>query len=311
MRQIFRSLCLATTLLTVPALAAPNVVVSIKPVHSIVAAVMQGVGEPELLIEASTSEHTAQLKPSQMESLTRADLIVVVGEGLEAFLHQALENPDVANRKIIELAEVKDIKTLPMRSGGPWEAHAHGDEGEADHDHDHEHGGIDPHIWMDPENAKMTAVAIAGELAAIDSANAEKYRSNAEAFGKEIDALAGELAKTVEPLKGKRYIVFHDAYQYFEARFGLDPAGSISVNPETTPGAKRLGEIRQRIKDTGSVCVFAEPQFESKYVATVADGTGARTGVLDGLGAGLAPGSGAYPALLKQFVKDLSGCLGG
>src|SRR5262249_7076655 len=163
-------------------------------------------------------------------------------------------------------------KLLPVRSGGLWEAHHHGDEGGGsgeDPDHDDAHGGNDPHIWMDPENAKLIARALAKALSELDQANADRYQANAEKFVGDLDKLSAEITQAVRPVNDKRYIVFHDAYQYFETRFGMSPAGSITVNPEVTPGAKRIREIHDRIAQTKAVCVFAEPQFESKYVETV------------------------------------------
>jgi zinc transport system substrate-binding protein len=275
------------------------------------------------------------LKPSQVEALQNADLIVV-GDNLEAFFRKALENPEIAAKRKLELAEAQGVKTLPVREGGVWEAHHHEEaEGDSDHDHDHEgeagktaeheheheherehehehdHEGPDPHIWMDPENAKAIAAAIAAELSAQDPANAGIYAANAKAFDARMDTLSQDITTEIAPVKDKRYIVFHDAYQYLENRFGLSPAGSITLNPEVTPGAKRLGEIHHRIEDTASVCVFAEPQFESKYVETVVEGTKARTGVLDGLGAKEKPGPEAYEAMMKTLVGDLTRCLKG
>jgi zinc transport system substrate-binding protein len=302
-------------------LAAPRVVASIKPIHAIAASVMQGAGEPELLLDAAVSEHTAQLKPSQVAALQNADLIIVVGDNLEAFFRKALENPEIAGKRALELAEAPGVKTLPLREGGVWEAHNHDEaEGDGDHDHEatpeaheheHEHEGPDPHIWMDPENAKAIAATIAAELSTQDPANANLYAANAKQFETRMDALSQEIATEIAAVKDKRYIVFHDAYQYFENRFGLSPAGSITLNPEVTPGAKRLGDIHHRIDDTASVCVFAEPQFESKYVETVVEGTTARTGVLDGLGAKVTAGPDAYEAMIKAFAGDLTRCLKG
>ncbi len=293
--------------LSSPSLASPKVVATIKPIHSIAANVMAGVAEPKLLLDAALSEHTAQLTPSQVEAMHNADLIIVVGENLEAFLHKALENPDIA-KKLFEAGELPGLKVLPVRSGGLWEPH-HDEEGEEHHkgeeehyegeaegahaDHD-EHGGSDPHIWMDPENVKVIANELAKALSDIDMENAAKYQANAGKFAADLDALSQELATAVKPVRDKRFIVFHDAYQYFETRFGMSPAGSITVNPEVMPGARRIKEIHDRIAETGSVCVFAEPQFESKYVETVIEGTKAKASVLDGLGAKEPAGPAAY-----------------
>lgn len=306
--------CLFATAFSTASLAAPKVVATIKPIHSIAANVMAGVTEPELLLDAAVSEHTAQLTPSQVRSMQNADLIVAVGENLEAFLHKALENPEIGQKKVFEAGEAPGVKTLKARDGGLWEPHSdegEGEEAHAEEGHDHDHGGNDPHVWMDPENAKAIANELAKTLSGLDSANATKYQENAAKFASSIDALSAEIKTEVAPVQNKRYIVFHDAYQYFEARFGMNPAGSVTVNPEVTPGAKRLKEIHDRIAETKAVCVFAEPQFEPKYVETVIEGTKAKTAVLDGLGAQEAKGPDAYAGMMRRFVTSLVGCLKG
>lgn len=309
----FALACLFATALSTTSLAAPRVVATIKPIHSIAANVMAGIAEPELLLDAAVSEHTAQLTPSQVEAMQNADLIIVVGDNLEAFLHKALENPDIAQKKLLEAAELPGIKTLAARSGGLWEPHEDEGEEEGAHEegHDHDHGGKDPHIWMDPENAKVIARELARTLAGLDSENAAKYQANVEKFTAGLDALSKEISSTVSPVRDKRYIVFHDAYQYFEARFGMSPAGSITINPEVTPGARRIKEIHDRIAATNAVCVFAEPQFESRYVDTVIEGTKARSAVLDGLGAREPKGPQAYAGMMHRFVTALTSCLKG
>lgn len=301
--------CLFATALAGPGITAPRVVATIKPVHSIAANVMAGIAEPELLLDAAVSEHTAQLTPSQVEAMQNADLIVVVGDNLEAFLHKALENPDLAQKKLFEAAELPGIRILPARSGGLWEPHHHEGEEETAQEEDHDHDGKDPHIWMDPENAKVIARELAKTLSGLDAENAVKYRANAEKFAVSLDALSKEIRTAVDPVHDKSYIVFHDAYQYFEARFGMSPAGSITINPEVTPGARRIKEIHDRIAATHAACVFAEPQFESKYVDTVIEGTNARSAVLDGLGAREPKGPQAYIGMMHGFVTALTSCL--
>lgn len=310
----FALACLFATAFSTASLAAPKVVATIKPIHSIAANVMAGIAEPELLLDAAVSEHTAQLTPSQVRSMQNADLIVAVGENLEAFLHKALENPEIGQKKVFEAGEAPGVKTLPARDGGLWEPHSHEGESEeahAEEGHDHDHGGHDPHIWMDPENAKAITTELAKTLSGLDSANAAKYQENAAKFAKGLDALSAEIKTEIAPVQDKRYIVFHDAYQYFEARFGTSPAGSITISAEVTPGAKRLKEIHDRIAETKAVCVFAEPQFEPKYVETVIEGTQAKTAVLDGLGAQEAKGPDAYAGMMRRFVSSLTGCLKG
>ena len=297
----------------------PAVVGSIPPVHSLVAAVMAGVGEPKLLVKGGASPPTASLRPSDAAALQKADLVFWIGDGLEAFLAKPLAAlPDRA--RAVALDAAPGVRLLPVRQGGVWDGHrdAHGHE-EHEHAEDHGHdqsaddhgeGALDMHIWLDPENAKAMATAIAQALAEADPARADVYAGNAKALHQRLAALDEELRAELAPVTGKPYIVFHDAYQYFEARYGLSPAGAITFSPERAPGAKTLSEIRERIRTSGAACVFREPQFEPDLVKTVIGGSFARVGVLDPIGADIPPGAEAYPTLLSQMASSLRDCLG-
>jgi zinc transport system substrate-binding protein len=309
------ALCLAAS----PALAAPKVIASVVPVHGIVSAVMGETGQPELLLSGSMSEHRATYTPQQIADLGKADLVFIIGQGLEAKLSQMSGSEAVNGKRFVELSSAPGITTLPIREGGAWEAHDHDHGHDHGHDHDHGHGeekaegvlSFDPHVWLDPENAKAMAAAVAAELAKADPANAATYTTNAEAFARSLDALSGEIAAELAPVKAVPYVVFHDAYQYFETRFGLSAAGSIADVSAKAPSAKRLKEVRGKIAEVKAACVFREPQYDGKVVQTVIEGTSARDGVLDPLGAGIAPGAGAYQQLLSQLSKDLKACLAG
>jgi zinc transport system substrate-binding protein len=317
----------AALLLSGTALAGepPKVIASIVPVHSLVAGVMEGVGTPELLLSGQTSEHNAAFTPAQIASLGKADAIFIVGKGLELKLPELSGSDAVNGKTFVELMEAPGMKHLPIREGGTWEAHHHGEEdhdhegeeghnGEEDHDHDgegHEHGAEDPHVWTDPDNAKAMVAAIAAELSRIDPANATAYAANATQVSAGIDSLDKELAAELEPVRAKPFIVFHDAYQYFEARYGLAGVGSISNFSATAPSAQRLAEIRARITETGALCVFREPQFPDQAVTTVIEGTKAKAGVLDGIGANLEPGPAAFGTLMRSLAGNLKACLAG
>jgi zinc transport system substrate-binding protein len=222
----------------------------------------------------------------------------------------------VNGKRFVELSSAPGITTHPVREGGAWEAHDHGH----DHDHDHDHGhgeaadgvlSFDPHVWLDPANAMAMAAAVAAELAMADPANAAAYTANAETFARSLDALSEKIAADLAPVKTVPYVVFHDAYQYFEKRFGLAAAGSISDVSAAAPSAKRLREVRRKIADVKAACVFREPQFDGKMVQTVIEGTGAREGMLDPIGASITPGPGAYQQLLQDLSKNLKACLAG
>ncbi|KAB2668339.1 zinc ABC transporter substrate-binding protein ZnuA [Ochrobactrum sp. LMG 5442] len=326
----FRSLLLASAFLagaTDISLAAERegVVVSIKPLHSIVSAVMQGVGEPKLIVQGAGSEHVYSLKPSDAEAIEHAKVIFWAGPSMETFLDKPIDTLG-EGAKVVALGDADGLTRLKFREGGPFEAHDHGHEGhdhahddkkhdhaaetsEAGHDHDHGHGEYDLHFWLDPQNGKVLATDIAKTLGASDPEHAAQYEKNARDYGEKIDALTREIASELEPVKDKPFIVFHDAYQYFENRFGVKAAGSITVSPEKAPGAARIKEIHDKIKSLGATCVFSEPQFEPKLVKTVIDGTEARTGILDPLGAELKDGPDLYPQLIRNLADSLKTCL--
>ncbi|MCO5147940.1 MAG: zinc ABC transporter substrate-binding protein [Aquamicrobium sp.] len=341
MSRLFRSFALALpAVLSVPFAAIPahaldGVVASVKPVHSLVAAVMEGVAEPALLVRGSGSEHVHSLRPSDAAALENAKIVFRVGEGMETFLNGPLKTL-AAGARVVSLEDAPGLEMLAFREGGPFESHSHDDEDGDDHDghdheghshesdsgahaHDHDHEGHsdenrahpdrDLHFWLDPVNARAMVAEIARVLGEADPANAARYAGNAEAYLARLDALVAETAATVEPVKARPAIVFHDAYQYFEKRFGLNVAGSITVSPEVLPGAQRLTEIREKVKELGAVCVFSEPQFEPKLVSVVTEGTDARTGVLDPLGAEIADGADLYVMLIRNLGESFAACL--
>lgn len=306
---------LAATCLTSTAFAAPNVVASIKPVHSLVAAVMEGVGEPALIVKGSASPHTYALRPSDAGALESADVVFWTGHGMELFLGDALETL-AGKAEVVELADAPGITLLPVREGGAFEAHSHGGE-DHDHDHDHEghdhaheHGEGDMHFWLDPENAKLMVAQIATTLSEADPENAATYAANAEAEVAKLDALEAEIAATLAPIADKPFIVFHDAYQYFEARFGLALAGSVTVTPDVTPGAARIDELKAKVASLDATCVFAEPNFEPTIISAITEGTNAKSGVLDPEGGALTEGVDLYPNLLRGLATSLVDCLG-
>ncbi len=296
---------------------APVVVTSIKPVHSLVSAIMQGVGKPELIVDGAASPHTYNLKPSNARALQDAKVIFWVGPGLEAFLEKPLESLG-SDSIVARLDDAPGLVRLPFREGGAFEAHDDGDEhadagndpAADDHDHDEDdHHGFDTHLWLDPMNAKAMAAEITTTLVAADPANALTYEANAKALDDKLDALDKEIAATVSSVKDKPFIVFHDAYQYFEHRYHIRVAGSITVSPETIPGAERVSEIHQKVADLGATCVFAEPQFEPRLVNVVIEGTKAKSGVLDPEAATLPAGPDLYFTLMRGIAESMKSCL--
>jgi zinc transport system substrate-binding protein len=305
MRLIMSTLLLMVTASS--ALSDVKVMTSIKPVHSLVASVMEGVGTPGILVTGADSPHTYSLKPSDAEALQQANVIFWVGHELEAFLEkpvQALGN----KAKVVSLMDEKGITTLPPRKGNNFDKQEH--EGEEALGHDHAGDEKDAHIWLDPDNAKAMVTNIAEALSEADSANASTYQANATKTLADIDAMSAEITNTLAPAKGKGFIVFHDAYHYFEERFGVEASGAISINPENPPGAKGIANIRASLNDGKIQCVFSEPQFDSKLVGVILEGTTVKSSTLDPVGATLDPSPELYGQVMRSIAKNLVDCLG-
>ncbi len=290
------------------ALAVPRVVVTIKPIHSLVAGVMAGVGEPALLIQGAGSPHHYSLRPSDARLLAHADLVIRVGADFETFLNRSLVSL-AGKARIFSLDRLPGLTLLPARAGGVWEK---------DDDHDGEaaaagtnHEEFNLHLWLDPQNARVVAAGLVKELSELDPADAARYRANGAALDRRLVSLDRELAKELAPVAGIPYVVFHDAYPYLERRYHLRAVGSITVNPEREVGARRVAEIRAKIKAIGARCLFSEPQFQSSLVGTLIEGTQTKSGVLDPLGADLPAGPDAYFRIMEDLGHSLRQCLGG
>jgi len=257
-----------------------RVVVSLPPVHSLAAQVMEGAGAPRLLLRGGGSPHTYALKPSDARALGRADVVFWVGPAMERFLVKPLA---AAAARDVALLDAPGVRLA----------------------------GGDPHIWLGPANAKAMVRRIADMLAGLDAANASRYRANAKAALARLDRLSAEISGLLAGVRTVPYVTFHDAYGAFETAFGLRPATAVVPSPEQRPGARRLRAIRATIRETGAACVFTEPQFRPALVQTIVQGTGARIGVLDPLGHDLKPGPDAYGALMRGLARSLAACLGG
>lgn len=303
--------CAALILAALPAQAeTPKVIASIQPIHSLVAAVMDGVGKPGLVVTGAQSEHTFALKPSDARAIQAADMVVLVDENYETFLAKPLK-AKAGKADIIALADLPGATILSSREGGIWEEEHEEEHGHDTHGHEdgHHHGAVDGHVWLDPTNARLLVTAVADRLAERDPAHAETYRANAKTTAARLDALDVQLKTTLAPIAGRPYVVFHDAYQYFEKRYGLAAAGSITVDPDRPPSAKRLAALRDRLKASGTTCVFREPQFPAPVVETLAGSAGAGTGVLDPQGAHIPPGPNQYFTLMTELSSALTSCL--
>ena len=296
----------------------PKVAVDISPVHSLVSRVMLGVGTPDLIVQAGASPHGYTLRPSEAKALQDAQMVFWMGESLSPWMEGALDTLS-SDATIITLLERDETILLEFREGAMFEEHDHDDHGDEKHDDhgdekhddhgDHEdHGSHDPHAWLSPDNARIWLNLIASQLSIVDPENAGTYFANAAAARSEIEALTIEVNSLLEPVRGKKFIVFHDAYQYFEKAFDLSASGAISLGDASKPSPARIAEIQGRILEESIDCVLSEPQFNKGLVATVMAGSKAKTSVIDPLGAGLKPGPDLYSELIRNMTKTLVDC---
>ena len=315
-----------------PVNADVKVVTSIKPLHSLASYLMDGVGKPDLIVDGYASPHGFAMKPSHAKMLQNADLIFWVGEDLESFLEKPLSSIAKKAEKI-ELMEIKGLNVLKFRERNIFDEHDHDDHDDHgkkeddhdDHDHDehakkeehddhddhdghegHAHGEYDPHIWLDPMNAKVILNEMVEHLIENDAKNAAKYKSNLKKALKEIDKLNKDVK--AELSKSTASIVFHDAYQYFEERYNVNILGAFTVNTDVMPGAGQLAEIREIIEHDKVTCVFSEPQFNPDIIKAVAKDMNIKTGVVDPLGATLDPGKDLYFKLIRNMSASFKGC---
>jgi zinc transport system substrate-binding protein len=284
--------------------AETRVVVTSKPVHSLVASVMGAAGRPTLLVTGSASPHTYAMKPSDAKAVNAAQVFFRVSAELEPFTAKLVTSLGSSVR-VVTLAETPGLKRLAKREGGAFEEDGHAG-------HGHKAGSddeTDAHVWLDPGNAALLAGRIAAVLGEADPGNAAVFKANADALAGRIDQLAADLRRTLEPVKGKSFIVFHDAYQYFEAWSGLAAAGSITTSPDVQPNGKRLTALRRKIASAKVACVFAEPQYQPKVVAALTEGLAVKPGTLDPEGALLEPGPDLYDRMMRALADNLAACL--
>ena len=305
-----------------------RVVATIKPLHSLVSAVMAGLGEPHLIMRGAATPHTFSLRPSDAAVLANAQVIFLIGESMETSLIGPIDSL-AGNAQVIALSEARDLIQRPLRVGARFEAHGHVNDdehgrheedseehsekeevshGEDDHD-SHEQGEFDMHIWLDPVNAGVMVRTIAATLSRVDPENAAGYTANAVALLQRLDALGAQISREVAPIRGKPFIVFHDAYRHFEDRFGLTAVGSAVVSADRPPGARRILELRNKVRELGVTCVLTEPQFEPRLVNVIIEGTPARAGAVDPLGVAITSGPQLYFSLLRNMAASFRDCL--
>ena len=299
----------------------PNVAADIAPVHSLVSRVMEGVGAPKLVIKSGASPHDYRLRPSEAKALQDADLVFWMGEELTPWMNGALETL-ASKASITTLLDQEGVTLHDFRESALFEAHDHDedkdhkdhdDHDDHDDDNDHkdhdDHGGHDPHAWLSPENAKLWLNIIASKLSVADPQNAASYFMNAAAGQAEMEEMIVEVNVMLKPVQGGKFVVFHDAYQYFENDFDFYASGAISLGDSSDPSPARIQKVQKRIRDEGIQCVLAEPQFNEGLVVTVMEGSEATASVIDPLGAELNTGPNLYTQLIKNMAKTLRDCL--
>ncbi len=363
---------IAPLLLSFSAKADIKVVTTIKPLHSLISSIMEGVGEPSLIIEGTSNPHTFVFKPSHAQMLEEADIVFWIGEDLEAFMEKPLDSL-AGNATKISFMELSSIEKLKFREENIFDDHDdhdghedeheghddhdddghkdddhddhghddhdghedeheghddHDDDGHKDDDHDdhghddhdghedeheghddhegHHHGEFDAHIWLDPSNAIEMVLEISHELSEIDPDNSAKYEQNANKAIASLNNLINDINSSIP--KDASYVVFHDAYQYFENRFGVSSAGALTLNPDVLPGAKQIDAIQDLIQDENIKCIFSEPQYNPKIIETLAADMKISTGILDPLGAFIDQGPEMYQNLILDIANSLKDC---
>ncbi|MGD9425034.1 zinc ABC transporter substrate-binding protein ZnuA [Pantoea sp. NSTU24] len=297
-----------TALLSLPAQSA--VVASIKPVGFIASAIADGVTPVEVLLPDGASEHDYSLRPSDAKRLKNAELVVWVGPEMEAFMAKSVA--ELPAQKNLAMVNIDGVKPLLISGGEDEDEHAA--EKSEDHEaeaHHHHHGEFNMHLWLSPEIARKTAVAIHAKLLELMPQDKAKLDANLQQFEVALADTDKRVSAQLAPVKNKGYFVFHDAYTYFEKHYGLSPAGHFTVNPEIQPGAQRLHQIRTQLVEQKAVCVFAEPQFRPAVIDAVARGTQVRKGTLDPLGTDISLAKDSYVKFLSQLSSQYERCLNG
>ncbi len=322
MRYII-SVAIASMAATAATAEVPRVVTDFAPAQGLVAMVMGDLGSPEMLLEQGANAHDFQLRPSQAAALADADLVVWMGPEMSPWLDRSLEGLD--GGADLRLLAVEGTHLQPFGDSSPHdhadhddhadhEDHAahddHATEAADDHDgHDHDHDGMDPHAWLDPANGKHWLDTIAAELARLDPENAATYAANAASGKTRITEADADLAQRLAPLHDRPFVVFHDAYGYFTAHYGLTLAGSVAAGDATSPGAAHLKELQEAAGST-ALCLFPEAGHDPKLLAQMAEATGVKLGgALDPEGVMVAPDAGAYLAVLNGVADTLLACL--
>ena len=321
-----------------------GVISTIQPINSLVSAIIGNTGKSITIIPSEQSPHDFKLKPSDVKVLQNGNIIFYVSNHLESSITKVLKNLP-KNIKLINLMEESGVNHLAIRDNDAWERHDH--HGHDDHDvhdkhgkkhddhddhdkhgkkhddhddhdkhgkkhddHDDHEKEDDVHVWLSPDNAIKIVQKVNKVLSLYFPENSKIYNDNTTKFIDKIRNLKMELVKELSPIKNKPYIVFHDAYQYFEKTFELNAVGSVALEGDIASSPKQISIIKDKIVKSKASCVFQEPQFDSKLVKIVVEGTDAKIGTLDPLGVNISENKDFYLQLLTNMTKSLKECLG-
>ena len=310
-----------------------RVSVSIPPLYSLVAGVMEGVGKPELLMAGLQSPHTQALTPSILRKINQSDLVVWVGPSYEFSLKKTLGggmgdglDNNLKDGAVLTAIQMDNLVHYGQRQteSADDHAHEHNHERAEGSDDDQQHfdlGYIDPHIWLSTDNAKEIVLQVGQRLSEADPANAGQYERNVTKILNRIDRLFADLSMQLANLEKRHYLVFHDAFQYFEKAFGLENMGVVALNAHRSPGARHLHELLERIQDltngtknglsnsSGSLCVFREPQFSSNALQVLVKEPGVKQGILDPLGVDFPLDKDHWFTLMENLAHGFAECL--
>ncbi len=273
-----------------------RVAASIAPLHALVSGVVKGAEKTDLIVKSGISPHGFSLSPSHVRSIRNAKAVFYISGGLEGFLNNALRSVPSGVRTVA-VADNSGLSLMKVRKSGEWESDGH------------DHGNHNLHIWLSPPMAEKIVKIITREMSKANPGERSRYKKNARALIARLKKLDAKIRKELAGVKGIPYVVFHDAYIYFEKLYGLKPVGSITFNPDSPPSAAEITRIRKKIRKSGAVCVFGEPQFSRKIMKTVVEGTDAKIGVIDPLGSGITPGEDLYFEVVENLAREIKDCL--
>jgi zinc transport system substrate-binding protein len=298
--RLLLGLILLLTIKSVGAQSTLNVVVSIKPIHSIVTILMDGVATPKLLLNSSNSAHTFHLKPSQIRMLSKSDLVITISNDFETGLRKALKN--VKKDSHFKVSSLNQLNILKSRGEDIYEANEEEEGNHADHTND-------LHLWLDVDNMQLISKHISNLLIELDPANKAKYSENLLKANSELNKLKIKLQRQLEPFSSTRFAIFADTLQYFENNLNLKRPVIITPYHGARLSIKRTLEAKKIIKDLNITCLIYGSEIRPNQVNVLSEGLTLKAFKIDILGAVYPAGSDQYFNLMKRISSQLASCL--